>query len=286
MIDLHTHSTASDGTDTPSELVARALELGLEALALTDHDTLAGSDEALPLAAAGGLAFVRALELSTRRTDEPDPAARSVHVLGYFLGEPDPGFRAWLETLKAKRRARNRAMAERLQDLGYDVTLEEAEAAGRNIIGRPHFALVLRRKGYIAHFEDAFRTLLGERCPAYVEREDPSPAEGIRRIREAGGVTSLAHARRLNKPDSAEEERIIRGFVDAGLDAIEVWHSDHDESCRSRYTNLALKYGLAMTGGSDYHGAHKPGVLLGRGRRNQRPPLSLLDGLRRRAGHA
>lgn len=285
MIDLHTHSTLSDGTDTPAELVARAAALGLQALAITDHDTLDGSEEALPLAASAGLASMRALELSTRRTEEPDPAARSVHILGYFFGEPDPSFRAWLDTLKAKRRERNRAMAQRLRELGYDVTLEEAEAVGRNITGRPHFARVLRQKGYIASFEEAFRTLLGECCPAYVEREDPSPEEGIRRIREAGGVTSLAHARRLNKPDSGEEERIIRGFIDAGLDAIEVFHSDHDESCRSRYTNLALKYGLAMTGGSDYHGAHKPDVLLGRGRRNHRVPLSLVDGLRRRSRH-
>lgn len=285
MIDLHTHSTASDGTDTPAELVARALELGLEALALTDHDTLAGSDEALPLAAAAGLTCVRALELSTRRTEEGDPAARSVHILGYFFTEPAPSFRAWLESLKAKRRARNRAMAERLQSMGYQVTLEEVEAVGRNITGRPHFARILRQKGYVAHYEDAFRNLLGECCPAYVEREDPSPEEGIRRICEAGGVTSLAHARRLNKPDSAEEEAMIRRFVDAGLGAIEVYHSDHGESCRSRYANLARKYGLAMTGGSDYHGAHKPDVLLGRGRRNHRAPLSLLDGLRRRASH-
>jgi hypothetical protein len=285
MIDLHTHSTASDGTDTPAELVERALALGLEALALTDHDTLAGSDEARPLAAAQGLTFVRALELSTRRAEEADPAARSVHILGYFFTEPAPPFRLWLESLKEKRRARNRAMAERLQSMGYQVTLEEAEGVGRNITGRPHFAAILRRKGYVAHYEDAFRKLLGERCPAYVEREDPEPEEGIRRIHEAGGVASLAHARRLNKPGRDEEEAFIRRLVDAGLDAIEVYHSDHGESCRSRYSNLARKYGLAMTGGSDYHGAHKPDVLLGRGRRNHRAPLSLLDGLRRRAGH-
>jgi predicted metal-dependent phosphoesterase TrpH len=285
MIDLHTHSTASDGTDSPAELVQRALSIGLEALALTDHDTFSGSDEALPLAAAAGLPFVRALELSTRRLDEPDPASRSVHILGFFFSEPDPGFRAWLETLKDKRRARNRAMAAKLQAMGMHVTAEEAEAIGRNITGRPHFARVLRDKGYATSFQQVFRELLGERCPAYVEREDPSPDEGIRRIRAAGGLTSLAHARRLNKPDSAEEERIIRGFVDAGLDALEIYHSDHDASSRSRYTNLARKYNLAMTGGSDFHGDHKPDVLLGRGLNNHRVPLALFHNLRRRAGH-
>lgn len=285
MIDLHTHTTASDGTDTPAELVQRALRVGLEGLALTDHDTFAGSDEALPLAAAAGIPFVRALELSTRRLDEPDPASRSVHILGFFFADPDPSFRAWLETLKEKRRARNRAMAAKLQALGMNVTAEEAEAIGRNITGRPHFARVLRDKGYVTSFQQVFRELLGERCPAYVEREDPSPEEGIGRIRDAGGLTSLAHARRLNKPDRSEEERIIRGFVDAGLDALEVYHSDHDASSRSRYTNLARKYNLSMTGGSDFHGDHKPDVLLGRGLNNHRVPLSLLHDLRRRAGY-
>ncbi len=284
MIDLHTHSTASDGTDSPSELVARAASLGLEALAITDHDTLQGSDEAVTAAAAAGLRFVQGLELSTRRTEEPDPAARSVHVLGYFFRPPEPGFRAWLDSLKERRRSRNHAMAERLQALGMAVSLEEAEAEGRNITGRPHFASVLIRKGYVRSYAEAFRTLLGELCPAYVERADPTPREGIARIRQAGGVAVLAHAVRLNKA-GAEEEAVLRGFVDAGLGGIEVYHSDHDERSRSRYAQLAEKYGLAVTGGSDYHGAHKPDVLLGRGRRGQRPPLALLDGLRRAAGH-
>ncbi|MBI4892719.1 MAG: PHP domain-containing protein [Acidobacteria bacterium] len=284
MIDLHTHSTASDGTDTPAELVARAASLNLEALAITDHDTLQGSDEALPLAAAAGLRFVQGLELSTRRIEEPDPAARSVHMLGYFFQPPDPGFRAWLDSLKQRRRSRNHAMAQRLQSLGMDVSLEEAEAEGSNITGRPHFAAILIRKGYVRSYSEAFRKLLGELCPAYVEREDPTPQEGIARIRQAGGVAVLAHAVRLNKSGS-EEQDVLRALVDAGLGGIEVYHSDHDERSRSRYSQFAEKYGLAVTGGSDYHGAHKPDILLGRGRRAQRPPLSLLDGLRRVAGH-
>jgi len=283
VIDLHTHTTASDGTDSPAELVEHAAAIGLEALAITDHDTLAGSDEAIPLAAARGLRFLRGLELSTRRLEEPDPAARSVHILGFFFDEPAPKFRAWLQTLKSKRHARNQAMAARLQAMGINVTLEEAEAAGRNITGRPHFARVLRDKGYVRSYQEAFRDLLGERAPAYVEREDPSPQEGIRRIREAGGIASLAHAFRLNQPSADAEERVIRGFIDAGLDAIEVWHPDHDERRRSRYKQLAEKYGLAITGGSDYHGEHKPDVLLGRGiSATHKVPLSVLDHLLRR----
>lgn len=286
MIDLHSHTTASDGTDTPAQLVDRAVALGLEALAITDHDTFRGSDEALPLAAARGLRFVRGLELSTRLLNEPNPASRSVHILGFFFREPDPSFRAWLETLRAARRQRNYAMAEKLTALGMPVTVEEAEAHGRNITGRPHFARVLRDKGFISSIEDAFRDYLGETGSAYVERQDPSSEEGIRRIIDAGGLASLAHPFRLNKRDPAEEEDLIRHFADAGLDAIEVWHSDHDQSTRDRYIHLARKYGLGMSGGSDYHGENKPDVLLGRGRNGvNRVPLALLDDLCRRAAN-
>jgi predicted metal-dependent phosphoesterase TrpH len=286
VIDLHTHTTASDGTDRPEQIIERALAAGLEALAITDHDTLLGSDEAAPIAAARGLRFVRALELSTRRADDPAIECRSVHILGYFFGEPAAAFRAWLETLRAYRRERNEGMSVKLAALGMPVAVEEAEALGRNITSRPHYARLMRDKGYVATMQEAFNIYLGETGLAYVEREDPSPEEGIRRIREAGGIASLAHAFRLNKRDAAEEERIIAGFVEAGLGAIEVWHSDHDLSSRSRYANLAKKYDLAMTGGSDYHGAHKPDVRLGRGRQSDwRVPLAVLDELHNRAIH-
>jgi len=287
VIDLHTHTTASDGTDTPAQIIENALAAGLEALAITDHDTLLGSDEALPLAAARGLRLVRGLELSTRRSADPAPECRSVHILGYFFEEPAPAFRGWLETLRSERRTRNAGISAKLAALGMPVELEEAEALGRNITSRPHFARLMRDKGYVPTMQHAFDVYLGETGLAYVERADPEPEEGIRRIREAGGIASLAHAFRLNKRDPAEEESILAGFVQAGLGAIEVWHSDHDLSSRSRYTNLAKKFNLAMTGGSDYHGAHKPDVRLGRGRHSDwRVPLSVLDDLHARAVHA
>lgn len=286
MIDLHTHTCASDGTDTPAQLIDRAVALGLEALAITDHDTFRGSDEAVPLAAGRGLRFVRGLELSTRQPDETNPSARSVHILGYFFGDPPAAFRQWIETLRAARRERNCAMAEKLTALGMPVTVEEAEAYGRNITGRPHFARVLRDKGFIRSIEEAFQVYLGETGTAYVERQDPSTEEGIRRITDAGGLASLAHPFRLNKTDPIEEEELIRRFAEAGLGAIEVWHSDHDQSSRDRYIHLARKYNLGMSGGSDYHGDIKPHVLLGRGRNGvNKVPLALLDDLCRRAAH-
>lgn len=284
MIDLHTHSDCSDGTDSPAELVRRAAELGLEALALTDHDTLEGVEEAAAESAARGLMFLRGIELSARREDESDELRRTVHILGYFFEPPDGALAAWLESIAARRRARNRAMAERLQSLGFDVRLGEAEALARRVTGRPHFAEVLVRKGYFPTARLAIDTLLAEGCPAYVEKEDPSPAECIARIRAAGGVSSLAHPRRLGNGDPAQEDAILRALAEAGLQAVEVWHPDHGERAVSRYAQLALKYGLAMTGGSDYHGARTPDLRLGDAG-GVRVKRSILDELRRRAGN-
>ena len=280
MIDLHTHTTASDGTDSPGQLVESAQRAGLAALAITDHDTLAGSDEAAPLAGAAGLRFLRGLELSTRVLEEKEPSARIAHVLAYFPNGVTDGFRAWLETLRAARRARNERLAARLQALGIGVTVEEAEAHGRNITGRPHFARVMRDKGYVQSWEEAFRRYLGEHGAAYVEREDPGAAEGIRRIREAGGVASLAHLYRMGKRRPDEEEALLARLVDAGLNALEVWHSDHDAAHVERYLGYARRHGLLVTGGSDYHGANKREVGLGCSRQGPLGiPLSVFDEL-------
>jgi len=284
LIDLHTHSTCSDGTDSPAELVRLAARLGLEGLALTDHDTLDGLEEAAGESARCGLCFLRGIEISARREDEPDELRRTVHILGYFFRPPDGALASWLETIAGRRRARNSAMARRLQALGYDVRLEDAEALARRVVARPHFAEVLVRKGYFPTMRAAIDTLLAEGCPAYVEKEDPSPAECIRRIRQAGGVASLAHPRRLGNGDPALEDSILRGLAEAGLQAVEVWHPDYDGRAISRYLQLARKYGLAATGGSDYHGARTPDLRLGDAG-GARVKKSVLDELRRRAGH-
>lgn len=286
MIDLHTHTTASDGTDSPAQLVEAACRAGLEALAITDHDTLAGTDEAAPHAAAAGLRLVRGLELSTRILEETDPAARNAHLLAYFPNGVSDHFREWLGTLRAARRERNERLAAKLRALGLEVAVEEAEAYGRNITGRPHFARVMREKGYVSNWEEAFRRYLGEHGAAYVEREDPSTAEGIRRIHEAGGIASLAHIYRSGKRNADEEEAMLRRLVDAGLRALEVWHSDHDPAHTMRYLEFSRRYGLLPTGGSDYHGANKREIRLGCGRSGPlNVPLAALDGLCEAAVH-
>jgi len=281
MIDLHTHTTASDGTDTPEQLLQRAETSGITALAITDHDTLEGVDSVLQTAARAGLELIRGVELSTRVTVETDPRRRNAHLLGYFFAEPGPEFRAWLTSLLKGRKERNGRIAKRLQELGLDVRLEEAEALGRNITARPHFASVMIRKGYVKSVREAFDVYLGETGCAYIERADPPVEEAIRRVRAAGGVTSLAHAIRLNQPDPARELELISAWARAGLDALEVWHSDHGEAEVARYGHIADVCNLARTGGSDFHGDHTPGVLPGIGKGSLRVPASALNDLHR-----
>lgn len=281
MIDLHTHTTASDGTDSPEQLVRRALDIGIGTLAITDHDTLDGVDSVLAIAAQAGLDLIRGIELSTRVSGESDPRRRNAHLLAYFFADPGQEFRNWLLSLRKNRSERNGLIAERLQHLGLDVSLEEAEALGRNITARPHFASVMIRKGYVSNVREAFDVYLGESGRAFVEREDPPIEEAIRRVRAAGGVTSLAHAIRLNQPDPARETELIAGWAGEGLDAVEVWHSDHGEAEAARYGHIADICGLARSGGSDFHGEHTPGVLPGVGKGRLRVPRSVRDDLYR-----
>lgn len=263
MIDLHTHTTESDGTYSPSELIAAAVEADLEALAITDHDTLSGYEQALPHARNADLPLLCGIEISTALGK---PRTRTVHLLGYFPGgSPAPEFREWILKMQAARRDRNRRLAARLQSLGVNIHLEEVEALGRSLAGRPHFARLMVQKGYVASMPEAFDRYLDESAPGYVEREEPSLEEGIRRVNEAGGLSSLAHPIRLGKRDAEEEEKLIAHIAVLGLSAIEAFHSDHSPADAQRYVRIAKKYGLRITGGSDFHGDNKPNIRLGAG---------------------
>jgi hypothetical protein len=266
LIDLHTHTTESDGTYTPQELVDAAVQIGLEALAITDHDTFAGYEKAVEPARAAGLRLICGIELSTALGN---PKIRTVHLLGYFLrSEPSAEFKAWLGKLQAGRRDRNIRLAKRLQSLNVDVRIEEVESLGRSLAGRPHFARLLVKKGYASDLPDAFRKYLDESAVAYVDREEPSLEEAIRRVIEGGGIPSLAHPIRLGKRDHEQEEAMIASMFRMGLPAIEVYHSDHTAADSARYLAIAEKYGARATGGSDFHGDNKPEIQLGTGYRN------------------
>jgi len=253
-------------------LIAEASRAGVTTLGITDHDTFKGFDQAIPVAQQAGVELICGIELSTKLHGS------SVHLLGYFLstnGMDD--FRTWVLDAQAARRDRNIRLVARLQELGFDITLQEAEARGRGMTGRPHFAAIMVEKGYVADFRQAFDDYLDESAKGYVYRQEPQFAEGVKRIRDAGGIASLAHPVRVK----GDVPALMPELVEAGLNAIEAYHSDHTAEDTARYLCLARQYGLLVTGGSDFHGAVKPGVMLGTGcGGNLKIPKDLVDRLR------
>ncbi|WP_321475029.1 PHP domain-containing protein [uncultured Paludibaculum sp.] len=280
MIDLHTHTDRSDGSTAPEDLVRQAVAEGLQALGIADHDTLAGYEAAGPAAAACGLELICAVELSTRPNEcrQPGKRERSVHVLGYWLLEPPTTeFRCWLETQQASRRRRNVDLLTKLRELGVSITLEDAEVYGRNQVGRPHIARVLCDKGYVSTIQEAFDVYLADEAKAAVERDEPTLEEGIRLIQESGGMSSLAHPVRLPQR-GADLFRLVQRLVEAGLQGIEVHHSEHSPADCAEYAEIARRFDLIPTGGSDFHGDNKPGIRLGHGiNGNAMLPYSFLE---------
>jgi len=272
LIDLHSHTNESDGTCSPAELIEQAQRSGVTTLGITDHDTFKGHDQAVPLAAAAGVELVCGIELSTKLH------GHSVHLLGYFLNGGDMDeFRTWVTGQQEARRDRNIRLIARLQELGFDITLEEAEARGRGMTGRPHFAQIMVEKGYVANLRQAFDDYLDESAKGYVFRAEPQLSEGVARVRAAGGIASLAHPVRVR----GDIPSLMPELCDAGLNAIEAYHSDHTAQDTQLYLGLAKQYGLRVTGGSDFHGAMKPSVALGTGYEgNLRVPEDLVARLR------
>jgi 3',5'-nucleoside bisphosphate phosphatase len=275
LIDLHSHTNESDGSCSPAQLIEEAVRAGVKVLGITDHDTFKGYDEGRALGISGAPALVCGIELSTKLH------GKSVHLLGYFLdGDAPAEFRDWVLDLQASRRERNIRLVARLQELGFDITLEEAEARGRGMTGRPHFAQILVEKGYVADYRQAFDEYLDESAKGYVWRREPQFAEGVARIRAAGGIASLAHPIRVN----GDVPALMPELCDSGLNALEAYHSDHGPKETEMYLRLAQQYGLLVTGGSDFHGEAKPDVKLGTGcDGNLHVPDDLLERLRNRA---
>ena len=245
MIDLHLHTTASDGLLTPRELVHRAAKAGLTTIAVTDHDTIAGLEEAGQAGAAVGMRVVPGIEITAVENE------RDVHVLGYFLDPADVVLTRFLQAQRSDRVRRVREIAVRLADLGYRIDVEplvEAALRGGRSIGRPAVADALVAAGHCVDRNDAFGRLLGRGGPAFVPRRGMAGAVVLQTIHAAGGIASLAH------PGIAADDDSIESFAAAGLDAIEVWHSDHSPEQQHHYAALADRLGLARSGGSDYHG--------------------------------
>ena len=275
-IDLHIHSTASDGTDSPSAIVHKAAALGLDAIALTDHDTLDGLDAAEDTAREKGIIFVRGCEIST------ETPWGEAHFLGLWIprdASRTAALEKALEDVRAKRLSRNLSMAEKLQGLGFDVSYEAAaELAGGRVVGRPHFAELLCRLGVVKDRKEAFRQYLGEGCAAYEPRELMSPETAIRLLKEAGALVSMAHPRLLHA-SVAELSQLLEKLKLAGLDALEAYHSEHNAGDVRECVELADRFDFQLTGGSDYHGLPKPKIALGSGKGGLRVARHVYDKL-------
>ncbi|MDL5203655.1 PHP domain-containing protein [Streptomyces sp. ALI-76-A] len=254
-IDLHCHSTASDGTDTPAELVRNAAAAGLDVVALTDHDTTRGHADAIA-ALPRGLTLVTGAELSCRVD------GISMHMLAYLFDPEEPALLAERELVRDDRVPRARGMVARLQELGVPVTWDQvARIAGDGSVGRPHVATALVELGVVPTVNDAFtRDWLGDGGRAHVAKHETDPFEAIRLIKGAGGVAVFAHPAAAKRGRTVPEA-VIAKMAAAGLDGIEVDHMDHDAEARVRLRGLAAELGLVTTGSSDYHGSRKTCVL-------------------------
>ena len=245
MIDLHTHTTASDGRLDPADLVVRAAAAGLTVIGITDHDTTAGLAAAHVAARRAGLTLIDGIEI-TAVEDEQD-----IHVLGYFFDPGNQALAGFLAGQRADRMRRAVEIADRLRSLGYPIdngALIERMAGSRSSVGRPHIADALVAAGHVRDRSEAFERLIGRGRPAFVPRCGPRPVEVIETIKSAGGLTSMAH------PGVTARDDLLPALAASGLDAIEARHSEHDAVTEQHYRQLAAKLGLAVSGGSDFHG--------------------------------
>ncbi|NCT89551.1 PHP domain-containing protein [Cellulomonas sp. APG4] len=254
-IDLHTHSHASDGTDAPAELMAAAARAGLDVVALTDHDTTRGWDEATAAVPTTGVALVRGLELSCRW------GPMSVHLLSYLHDPHEPALRAETDAIREARLSRARHMVDLIaadHPLTWDDVLAQTEPG--TTVGRPHVADALVAKGVVADRSAAFTSILSARSPYYVPHHAPDVLRAVGLVRAAGGVPVLAHPGALTRGRILPDD-VVRELAAAGLAGIEVDHRDHDAEQRARLGALAAELGLLVTGASDYHGEGKPNLL-------------------------
>lgn len=273
-IDLHCHSTASDGTFTPTEVARLAAKCELSALALTDHDTIAGVAEAGAEAAKLGIDFLPGIEISA---DFPQPA--TMHILGYGVDPQSPVLTDMTRRLIEGRDTRNPRIIAKLNELRVSITMDEVEHEAKGkVVGRPHIAAILVRKGYVSSMKEAFNKYLAPGGLAYFDKERLSPRQALEMIQQSGGVSVLAHPIQLRALNDGELERIVKDLVDLGLQGLEIIHSDHGASHVEKYTKLADRYGLIKTGGSDFHGLNKKDIQLGFAN-HRKIPRALYEGL-------
>ena len=277
MIDLHTHTTASDGSYSPTELMRLAHQSGLEAIAVTDHDTLAGLDEAKQAAQSLDMEFVPGVEFSCHCSPG------TLHMLGYFIGKGNPDLDSLLAAMIASRSRRNPQMVAKLNELGYELTMDDVLAcASSSIVSRLHIAQAMLQKSYVRSIEEAFGRFLGDASRAYVQQDEPEPAQAIDAIHSAGGLAAVAHPIHLRAANERELTARLKELADMGLDGIEVWYPEHNADLTDQLWRFCRKADLAAVGGSDFHGSAKTHIALGTGRGSLNIPLEILNRLKSR----
>lgn len=254
-IDLHTHTTASDGALSPAELVRAALAASLDVLAVTDHDTMAGVQPAIDAAAGTPLRVLPGVELSALH------GKQSVHLLAYGFDHTSPFLVKKLRALSLGREDRARAIVEMLADMGAPIPWERVTELGKDTIARPHIARTLVEQGHAADVSDAFARFIGEGCPAYLPSGRMSLAEAVDLMRQAGGQVAVAHP--LGTHPALDFDAVLPDALAAGITGIEVYHSEHTPEATARLRRLAAEHELWWSGGSDFHGPSKPAALLG-----------------------
>lgn len=280
MIDLHMHSTFSDGSYTPEELVQEAVSLNLKAIALTDHDTVNGLPRFLQAAARAGPRAIPGVEISTSFSPG------TMHVLGYFIDMDDRALREQLDAIKDGRAVRNEEILVKLNELGLALTWEDIKKhAGEEVIGRPHFAQAMIEKGYAADKQEVFDAYLAKGKPAYVARRTLSPESAIALIRSSGGLPVLAHPYQLGL-DSDALRTWLSVWREQGLKGIEVYYARHTPEMQKEYLAYAQAFDLVPTGGTDFHGTMSPGISMGSGLGALAVPDTVLDALEKRRQEA
>lgn len=273
LVDLHTHSTASDGSLSPHDLVTEAKKAGLLAIALSDHDTLSGIATAKKAAEKAEIELIPAVELSAQYLCE-------IHILGYYVDENDPKLLGALTDLQTERKARNLRMISRLQEIGKDITLSEVTGFSPDgVITRAHFAKALVKKGYANSISEAFELYLDEGKPAFVPRDKMTAKDAISLVKNAGGIPVLAHPFQYTN-DPIEVENMICTLKQDGILGMECYYSEYDLSQKNILLEIARRQGMLITGGSDFHGSYKPKLMIGKGYGDLEVPYDTLQALK------
>lgn len=274
LVDLHTHSSASDGSLSPRELVKYAKKKGAAAISLTDHDTIEGIEAALAAGEENGLEVIPGLEISAQYT------GGTMHILGYYIDPSNPALNQELHRLQEARRERNPKIIARLQALGIPITFDQIQALARGQIGRPHIAQALLQLGAVSSLKEAFQKYLTKGALAYVEKFRFSPLKAISLILRAGGIPVLAHPFTLNCPSLRDLKVLVEDLKANGLYGVEVFYPEHTEEQTRNYLLLAKELGLAYTGGSDFHGNNREKADLLCGNGNLEIPYEIVENLK------